>query len=107
MHVTIKNKTATVLLSATILTSAHGQVDVCSIVNKKKVTIGLQQGISGRCSNNGAPITCLIANNEGWQCDGPAGTLHGSIVENVIIEACQCNLEKELETRKENELMND
>ncbi len=103
----IKNKTAAVLLSATALISIHGHAEACSIVDKKTVTISLQQGISGRCSNNGEPITCLIDNDEGWQCDGPAGTLHGFSVENVIIEACQCNLEKELEIREENELMND
>ena len=104
---TIKKKTATALLLATILTSAHGQVDVCSIVDKRRVNTGLQQGISGRCSNNGEPITCFLDNNERWQCDGPAGTLYGDNVENVIIEACQCNLEKESEIREENELMND
>jgi hypothetical protein len=103
----IKNKTAAVLLSATILTAAHGQGDTCSIVDKKTVNLGLQEGISGRCSNNGQPITCFLDNNEGWQCDGPAGTLHGIDVKNIIIEACQCNLEQESEIREENELMSD
>jgi|GEM_PF-4422424 len=103
----IKNKTAAVLLSATALISIHGHAQVCSIVDKKKVTIGLQQGISGRCSNNGEAITCFLDNDERWQCDGPLGTFSGDNVANVIVEACECNLQDELEIREENELMND
>ena len=101
----MKKITATALLSATILISFHGHADACWIDNKRTTHIGLNKGVSGRCSNNGRPITCVLASNEGWECHGPVGTLHGFSVENVIVEACGCSLERESETRQQEQLM--
>lgn len=100
-------KTAAALLSAAMLVCAFADAQACSILDKRSVTIGLDEGVSGRCSNNGEPITCILEDDERWQCDGPMGTFHGFNLESVIVQACQCNLEEESERQKNEALLSE
>lgn len=67
-------KTAIVL--CTVLGCFHGLANACTILNKRQVRIGVEQGIEGNCANNGERIACTLSQDEGastaW---APAGVI--------------------------------
>ncbi len=69
----------------------------CVVVSKEKVQIGNFNGMRGRCSNNGLPITCIMMEGTGIECDGPGGGFTGYNLEVLIFAACGCSAQKENE----------
>lgn len=73
----------------------HGVASACSIQDKKEVQIGDNKGVTGVCSNSGAPITCTYVAGEGTTCDGPAGSYNGNDLNALIFSACGCSEQEE------------
>jgi hypothetical protein len=75
----------------------HGVASACSIQNRKEAQIGDSKGVTGVCSNNGLPISCMFIKGEGITCDGPAGGVNGDDLNALIFSACGCSEQEERE----------
>jgi len=82
----------------------HDVASACSIQNKKDVQIGDSKGVTGVCSNSGAPISCTFVEGEGITCDGPAGSYNGDDLNALIFSACGCSAQEERELKEKKEL---
>jgi len=82
----------------------HGIASACSIQDRKDVQVGDSRGVTGVCSNNGAPITCTYVTGEGTTCDGPAGSYNGNDLNALIFSACGCGSQEEREKQEKKDL---
>ncbi|WP_139555821.1 hypothetical protein [Methylotetracoccus oryzae] len=83
------NLAALLTLAASLLSTASG---ACTLVDKRPVRLGTDQGIQGRCANNGESITCTVDNDgEGIDCSGPSGEFSGDNMGNLVRAACGCS----------------
>ncbi len=75
----------------------------CYIKNEEKVRVGSYIGIRGACSNNGLPISCILMEGVGVECDDPSGGYTGYDLDYLIFAACGCSVqeEKERELKRE------
>ena len=68
----------------------------CEIEDAQRVQIGLNDGIQGRCSNNGEAISCTYQQGEGWTCSGPQGQINAftpegdELPQSLIDQTCGC-----------------
>ncbi len=76
----------------------------CVIVNQEKIHVGSYAGMKGRCSNNDLPITCIMMEGTGIECDGPGGGFTGYNLETLIFAACGCSAQKENELQQKRRL---
>jgi len=96
-------KTAIVL--CTVLGCFHGLANACTILNKRQVRIGVEQGIEGNCANNGERIACTLSQDEGGiNCVGPGGSYNGPNMGNLVFSACGCNGQQSEQRRLEQQL---
>jgi hypothetical protein len=81
--------------------------EACTLVDKRPARLGTDQGIQGRCANNGESITCTVDDDgEGIDCSGPSGEFSGDNMVNLVRAACGCsapqqdpqNLRQQLDT---------
>jgi 4-hydroxy-3-methylbut-2-enyl diphosphate reductase IspH len=87
-------KRAAIVLTAAMV-FCYGVASACSIRDRKETQIGNDRTIEGVCSNNGLPISCMVAAGEGITCDGPEGGYNGYDLNALIYPACGCSLEQE------------
>ena len=75
-----------------LLFLAWGVVQACEIDNAEKIQVGVSEGVTGQCSNNGQAITCNADQGGGWTCEGPQGRYNGlgGLTESLIDQACGC-----------------
>ena len=52
----------------------------CDLIDKRKIRVGVSEGIAGKCSNNTLPIQCVSDGKEATRltCNGPEGSYSGS-----------------------------
>lgn len=91
---------AGLVLALLWITAAAAQ---CIILNEEKVQVGNYKGVKGLCSNNRLPVTCVLMEGIGVECDGPSGGYTGKDLDSLIFSACGCSSqkEKELELKKQ------
>ncbi len=94
--------TITVIVAAVLLMSEPAAQ--CVIMNDEKVQVGSFKGVKGVCSNNRLPVTCILMEGTGVECDGPAGGYNGVDIDSLIFSACGCSSEKEHEQRNKRDL---
>ncbi len=82
----------------------HGVASACSIQDRKDVQVGDSKGVTGLCSNNGAPISCSFVAGEGITCDGPAGSYNGNDLDALVFSACGCSAQEEREQQEKKAL---
>jgi hypothetical protein len=78
----------------------------CSILDKEKTHIGVDEGIRGKCSNNEYPITCVLEDGAWLKCAGPGGTYSGTNLNSLIFSACGCRAQEEKIKKLKEELKN-
>ena len=84
--------TVVILYTASVWSVVIG----CEIEDAQRVQIGLNDGIQGRCSNNGEAISCTYQQDEGWTCSGPQGQINAfapegdELPQSLIDQACGC-----------------
>lgn len=62
----------------------------CGIIDRQETRIGVDKGITGRCSNSNLAITCTLDEQSGWRCIGAGNSVSGFSLPQVIGEACEC-----------------
>lgn len=75
----------------------------CYIMKQENIRVGSYQGIQGSCSNNGLPISCILMEGVGVECDGPSGGYTGYDLDYLIFAACGCSVQEEEERRLQRE----
>lgn len=75
----------------------------CYMMNQEHVQVGSYKGIRGTCSNNGLPITCILMEGVGVECDGPSGGYTGYDLDYLIFAACGCSVQEEKERQLKRE----
>ena len=65
----------------------------CDLIDKRKIRVGVSEGIAGKCSNNTLPIQCVSDGKEATRltCNGPEGSYSGSDLQDLISTACGCS----------------
>ena len=65
----------------------------CDLIDKRKIRVGVSEGIAGKCSNNTLPIQCASDGKESTRltCNGPEGSYSGSDLQDLISTACGCS----------------
>ena len=91
---------ALVIIMACIPASGHA----CSLLNRENIRVGSHVGIRGICSNNKLPITCILLEGMGVECDGPSGGYTGYDLNELVFSACGCTIEQEKEKLMKEEL---
>ncbi len=69
----------------------------CIIMNEEKILVGSHKGVKGLCSNNRLPVTCILMEGTGIECDGPSGGYTGGDLGSLVFSACGCSIEQEKE----------
>lgn len=88
-----------------ILLAFAGWVDACSIVDKQEFRLGVDNGIQGRCANNGWRIACTVSQAEQEiNCEGPEGVFNGDRIQYLVMAACGCTKQDELQQQLEQQL---
>lgn len=84
---------------------AFGSADACSIVDKREFRIGVDSGVEGRCANNGWRIACSLSQQEQEiSCEGPEGVFNGDQIRFLVMSACGCTKQQELDQQLEQQL---
>lgn len=87
------------------LLMAFDTVDACSIVDKREFHIGVDYGVEGRCANNGWRIACTVSQQDQQiSCEGPEGVFYGDQIGYLVISACGCTKQQELDQQLEQQL---
>lgn len=77
----------------------------CSIVDKREFRLGVDTGVQGRCANNGWRIACTVSQTEQEiSCEGPEGVFNGDQIKYLVIAACGCTKQDELQQQLEEQL---
>ncbi len=69
----------------------------CYVMNQEKVQVGSFPGVRGECSNNGLPISCILMEGVGVECDGAGGGYTGYDLGYLVFAACGCSVQEEKE----------
>ena len=74
-----------------------GSAVACDIVNKRKIHVGVSEGVAGECSNTGEPVQCVGKGEEAnsLNCNGPEGSFSGSDLQDLIRTACGCGAQSD------------
>lgn len=92
-------------LYAGILLISAASADACSIVDKREFRLGVDSGVQGRCANNGWRIACTVSQTEQEiSCEGPEGVFNGDQIKYLVIAACGCTKQDELQQQLEEQL---
>lgn len=84
---------------------AFGSAQACSIVDKREYRLGVDSGIEGRCANNGWRIACTVSQqDQEISCEGPEGVFNGDQIRYLVMSACGCTKQQELQQQLEEQL---
>ena len=85
--------------------AAFSAAEACSIVDKRRVQLGVDYGIEGRCANNGWRIACTVSQQDDEiSCEGPEGVFNGTEIGYLVLSACGCTQQQELQQQLQQQL---
>lgn len=94
-----------ILVCGVILLLSSVGAGACSIVDKRSFRLGVDNGIQGRCANNGWRIACTVSQTEQEiSCEGPEGVFNGDQIKYLVMAACGCTKQDELQQQMEQQL---
>ncbi len=97
-------KISTGLFGIFVALSSVG-ADACAIVDKREFRLGVDYGVQGRCANNGWRIACTVSQAEQEiSCEGPEGIFNGAQIRYLVLAACGCTKQDELQQQLEQQL---
>jgi len=73
-----------------LMGSTYFLADPCFVREQEETGFGANEGIAGKCSNNGASVTCIVGDDGIVTCTGPGGGYSGTDLESLTSSACNC-----------------